>query len=136
MAAEAHEVKASIRIYLFIFAALGVLTIVTVAASKLQLTIAGAVVLALIIASVKGSLVAAYFMHLLHERKVLYALLALCAFFFLVLMLMPMWQTDETMKLINPVYKQLGETPPVHAPPFAAPHGADHGHEAADAHGH
>lgn len=129
-----HEVKPSIRIYLIIFAALGVLTAITVAASKLQLTIAAGIILALIIASVKGSLVAAYFMHLTHEKKLLYGLLVLCAFFFLELLLIPMWQTGETKGLVGPVYRQIGEAPPP-APtitPAYAKYAAHHaGHESA-----
>jgi caa(3)-type oxidase subunit IV len=45
-----------------------------------------AIAVALVIALVKGSLVAAYFMHLISERRLVYAVLALTVFFFGVLL--------------------------------------------------
>ncbi len=48
-----------------------------------------AVIVALIIASFKGSLVAAIFMHLSHERKAIYWVLILTVVFFIVLMAIP-----------------------------------------------
>jgi cytochrome c oxidase subunit IV len=48
-----------------------------------------AIVVALIIASFKGSLVAAFFMHLSHERKLIYWVLLLTVIFFIVLMAIP-----------------------------------------------
>jgi cytochrome c oxidase subunit 4 len=58
-----------------VFLALIVLTGATVAARYLPLGVAASIALALLIATVKGSLVAAYFMHLLDERPAIYALL-------------------------------------------------------------
>jgi len=72
-----------------VFAALAALTIITVAVSYLDLSIGLAVTLAMVVASVKGTLVAAYFMHLLDERKTIYAILALTMFFLVVLMILP-----------------------------------------------
>ena len=57
------------RIYLYVFGVLAVLTVVTVTAGSLSLPAGLGIVIALIIASVKGSLVAAYFMHLVSEQK-------------------------------------------------------------------
>lgn len=137
MSAETHDIKASVRIYLYIFGALAVLTIVTVAASWLHLSIAAAIALALLIASVKGSLVAAYFMHMLHERRALYGLVVLCALFFVLLLLMPVWQTSETARLMDPVYTQMGETKPVPTTPKAhAPAGDEHAGDEHAGHGH
>ena len=48
-----------------------------------------AVVVALIIASIKGGLVAAVFMHLISERQAIYSLLLLTVFFFILLMVGP-----------------------------------------------
>ena len=45
--------------------------------------------MALLIASVKGSLVACFFMHLIDERKLIYAVLAFTVFFFLAVLLLP-----------------------------------------------
>ena len=48
-----------------------------------------AVTVALIVASIKGTLVAGYFMHLIDEKKLIYAVLALTVVFFIVLMALP-----------------------------------------------
>ena len=61
------SIKEHIRVYLTVFGALGVLTVVTVAVSYLDVTTIEAVFLALVIASIKASLVAGYFMHLISE---------------------------------------------------------------------
>jgi cytochrome c oxidase subunit 4 len=136
MSAESHHIKASIRTYLFIFGALTALTVLTVAASWLHLSLAAGIILALLIASVKGSLVAAYFMHMLHERKALYALVALCALFFIALILLPVWQTSETVGLMDPVYAQMGETRPEPTAPQLPGHGHGDGHAEAAGGGH
>ena len=92
----AEEIKKSVRTYLVIFAALAGLTLLTVAASYLDLATGPAIALALVIAVVKGSLVAMFFMHLLDERKAIYWILILTVFFFLVLMLVPFGTVSDT----------------------------------------
>lgn len=89
---SADEIRAETRKYVMVFVALAALTVVTVAVSYLDLSIGAAVVLAMIIAAAKGSLVAAYFMHLIAEESLIYAILGLTAIFFLVLMLLPVYQ--------------------------------------------
>jgi len=84
-----EAIHAEVRKYMMVFGALAVLTVVTVAVSYLDLSIGMAVVVAMIVASVKGTLVAAYFMHLLDERSTIYWMLALTVFFFAVLMIVP-----------------------------------------------
>ena len=74
-----------IRVYLMVFGALGVLTIVTVLASYLTLSTSEAIFLALIIASVKASLVLGYFMHLITERKMIIWILLMTVFFFFIM---------------------------------------------------
>jgi len=86
-----EEIRKHVRIYITVFAALAVLTVVTVGASYLNLPIAGAVVLALVIASIKGTLVASYFMHLISEKKAIYWILLLTVGFFIVLMFVPLF---------------------------------------------
>ena len=44
---------------------------------------------ALFVATVKGSLVACYFMHLISEKKLIYAVLALTVAFFIALLALP-----------------------------------------------
>jgi len=86
---EKQAVQKQVKVYLIVFGALAVLTLVTVLASYLDVTIGPAIAIALAIASVKGSLVALVFMHLSHEQKAIYWLLLLTAIFFLVLMILP-----------------------------------------------
>lgn len=81
-----EEIRAETRTYLMVFAALATLTAITVAISYLDLSIGAAVTLALLVAAIKGSLVALYFMHLLSERKLIYGILTLTAFFFVMLL--------------------------------------------------
>ena len=90
---DAHsvdDIRKSVKIYFAVFGALMVLTIITVGVSYVHLPVAAAVTVALIVATIKGSLVAMYFMHLLHERKVIYWVLALTVVFFVFLMFVPM----------------------------------------------
>lgn len=87
--AHAEDVKKTVRKYIMVFVALMLLTFVTVAVSTLHLDIVTAVIVALIVASIKGTLVAAYFMHLISERKVIYATLLLTVVFFAFLMFLP-----------------------------------------------
>ena len=84
-----EEIKKSQRTYLVVFAALAALTVLTVAVSYLDLATGPRVALALLIAVVKGSLVAMFFMHLLDERKAVYWILILTVVFFVVLMFLP-----------------------------------------------
>jgi cytochrome c oxidase subunit 4 len=76
------DIHRHVRGYLIVFAALLLLTMVTVGVSYLHLPRREAIAVAMVIAVIKASLVAAFFMHLISERKVIYALLAVAAFFF------------------------------------------------------
>ena len=86
---HAADIDKHVRIYITVFVALLVLTVVTVAISRFHLPVHQAVTIALIVATIKGSLVACYFMHLISERKLIYAVLALTAVFFLALLALP-----------------------------------------------
>jgi cytochrome c oxidase subunit 4 len=77
----------SVRGYVFVYFALVAGTILTVWASFIhfgspEINIA----VALVIAAVKAGLVAAYFMHLISERKMIYSVLGFTAFFVVGLM--------------------------------------------------
>ena len=85
------EISKHVRTYMMVFGALMVLTVVTVAASYLQLNIFMTVAVALLIATVKGSLVACYFMHLIDERRFIYLALILTGVFFIGLLLLPVF---------------------------------------------
>ncbi len=87
---EAARVKEHLRVYLMVFVALAVLTVVTVALSYLDLPTALAITVAMVVATVKATLVAGYFMHLLSEEKVIIWLLVLCAAFLVFLFALPL----------------------------------------------
>jgi cytochrome c oxidase subunit 4 len=88
---SAHEIDIDhhVKVYMRVFAALAVLTVLTVWIASLHFTTAGAVALALFIATVKGSLVACYFMHLISEKKLIYVVLVVAALFFFFELLLP-----------------------------------------------
>jgi cytochrome c oxidase subunit 4 len=86
---HAADIDKHVRIYITVFVALMVLTIVTVAISRLHLPVPLAVTVALFVATIKGSLVAGYFMHLISEKKLILAVLALTVVFFAVLLFVP-----------------------------------------------
>ncbi len=91
-----EEIQAEVRTYMMVFGALAVLTMVTVAVSYIDLSSGPAITLALIIATIKGGLVAGYFMHLLDEQKLIYSILALTVVFFVVLMAVPAGTIADT----------------------------------------
>jgi cytochrome c oxidase subunit 4 len=79
------DIQKHVRVYIMVFAALAVLTVVTVAVAYLHLSFVPALLVALFIASIKGGLVAAYFMHLVSEKKVIYWILIVTVIFFAVM---------------------------------------------------
>ena len=79
------EHDSGIRTYIVVWGALVVLTAVTVSVSYVHLGMMN-VVVALLIASVKASLVALFFMHLRYESRLVWGF-ALTPIFFLVLII-------------------------------------------------
>src|SRR4249920_710054 len=86
---HAADIDKHVRIYITVFVTLMVLTIVTVAISRFHLPVPIAVTVALLVATIKGSLVACYFMHLISEKKLIVAILALTVIFFIALIALP-----------------------------------------------
>ena len=85
-----EEIRKEMRVYIAVFVGLAILTAATVyACYGLKLPVHQTIMVALIIASMKGFLVAAFFMHLLSEKKVIYGVLALTVAFFAVLLWLP-----------------------------------------------
>jgi cytochrome c oxidase subunit 4 len=84
-----EEFKKHLGKYYVVFVALLCLTGITVAVSYLHLDRPLAITVALIIATVKAGLVAAVFMHLIDEKKVIYAVLLLTALFFALVLGLP-----------------------------------------------
>ena len=83
------DLKKHVRAYILVFVSLMILTLVTVAVSRFHLPIPAAITVALIIATVKGSLVACYFMHLISEKKLILWVMLLTVVFFFVLLWIP-----------------------------------------------
>src|SRR2546426_4826706 len=86
---SAADIDRHVRVYITVFVALMALTLVTVTISYLHLPLPIAVTVALLVATVKGSLVACYFMHLISEKKLIYAVLVLTGVFFVALLALP-----------------------------------------------
>jgi cytochrome c oxidase subunit IV len=86
---HAADIDRHVKVYITVFVVLMILTIVTVAISRLHLSVPVAVTVALLVATIKGSLVACYFMHLISEKKLIYAVLGLTAAFFVALLALP-----------------------------------------------
>jgi cytochrome c oxidase subunit 4 len=93
-----------VRPYMIVFGTLLALTLVTVAASYLDLATTPSVMLGLAIATVKASLVAMFFMHLKTERPMVYWPLGLTAVFFVALIGFILW-TEKTAG------KEIGVSP-------------------------
>jgi cytochrome c oxidase subunit IV len=88
---EHADVQVHVRGYLLVFGTLLVLTVATVAASYLNMPVVPTVALGLTIAVVKAGLVAAFFMHLRHERALIYAALSLTAVLAVALFAFTLW---------------------------------------------
>jgi cytochrome c oxidase subunit 4 len=86
---HAAEIDKHVRVYITVFVALMILTVITVAISRVHLALPIAVSVALLVATIKGALVACYFMHLISEKKLIYAVLALTVVFFIALLALP-----------------------------------------------
>ena len=94
-----HDVRKDLKRYIAVFVLLLVGTILTVAAWKwggdvlakvgINPTLTVTIVIALFIALIKAFLVAGYFMHLISEKKLIYAVLAITAIKFVALLALP-----------------------------------------------
>jgi cytochrome c oxidase subunit 4 len=116
MNAEHGDIKKQTRIYLMVFGALIVGTILTVAAAWLHMPVfAIAVGIALLIAIAKGALVAAYFMHLIAEKRLIYNVLLLAAVFIVAMIGLILWTAadQQTVKDRKGAFGVLPEKKPV-----------------------
>lgn len=104
-----EDIKKETRVYLIVFVALAALTIITVAVSYLHLAGWKAIAVALLIAAVKGFLVAGFFMHLLSEKKLIYSVLILTVVFLAVLLWVP---HVEIHSISTPVKDVTQSVPP------------------------
>jgi caa(3)-type oxidase subunit IV len=117
-----EAIRKEVRRYLMVLGALGVLTLITVGISRLQLPTGEAIALGLAVATIKGSLVAAFFMHLISERKLIFAVLLFTVFFFAMLLWGP-WHHNYDAEREWPGHNETNN------PAAAAPadtHGSSH----------
>ena len=95
---DPEHIRREIRVYKIIFASLLFLTVLTVGVIKIgDVPIHYAIMIALAIALTKGFLVAGFFMHLLTEKKLIYAVLALTVVFFAFLIWLPLHDIADKM---------------------------------------
>ncbi len=92
------DVDKHVKIYIIVFVSLMALTLITVAVAYIDVPTPIGIGLALIIASVKGSLVACYFMHLISEKKLIVWVLVVTVLFFVALLLGPIFTEMDVIK--------------------------------------
>jgi caa(3)-type oxidase subunit IV len=97
MHSDASEVQKSVRTYFKVGLALLVFTAITVTANRFHLAVPAAITVALIIACMKGSMVAAVFMHLSHEKRWIYGGLILAVIGFFALLSLPLFTIRDTI---------------------------------------
>jgi len=91
MQVDQVSVRAATRRYVGVFAALLGLTAVTVAVAELNVGVRLGIVIAMAIAAIKASLVAAVFMHLSAERRWIYGILIFVVVMAAGLLFWPAW---------------------------------------------
>jgi cytochrome c oxidase subunit 4 len=110
MHSDPESIRKSVRSYITVFVLLMIFTVITVAVSRFHFGVPIAITVALIIASIKGSMVAGVFMHLSYERKWIYGALILTGLGFIILMTVPSLTIND------------GIGTPIHVEAPAAPH--------------
>ena len=94
--AHAHDISKHIKVYVGVFLALLLGTILTVTMYYIHFErMAVTITIALFIATIKASLVAGFFMHLISEKKAIYAILLATVFFFAGMMYLTVWARGE-----------------------------------------
>ena len=97
MHSDSEAIRKSIRTYWMVGGALFAFTVITVAVNQIHLAVPLAITVALIIATIKGSMVAAVFMHLSNEKKWIYGALLLTVIGFIVLMAVPYFTIHDSI---------------------------------------
>ncbi len=94
---RSHDISRQVKIYICVFIGLLVGTLLTVTFYYLHIAnMAVAISIALFIAAVKAFLVAGFFMHLISERRAIYAILTATAIFAGTLMYLTVYGHSET----------------------------------------
>lgn len=96
MSEHSHDISRHVRTYIVVFVALLVGTAVTVGLNYMHFdSVTLTIAIALFVAIIKGALVAGFFMHLISERKAIYAILLATVFFFGFMMYLTVWSHDQ-----------------------------------------
>ena len=94
-----EDIDKTVRTYMYVFGALLIGTVLTVAASYIDLPPGPGIALALLIASAKGTLVVLFFMHLIDENKLIYWIMGLAVIFFIFEMFVPLITESNNIAL-------------------------------------
>jgi cytochrome c oxidase subunit 4 len=90
------DLKRHVRAYIMVFLALLLGTALTVFMYYVHIpSVTITITVALFIATIKAFLVAGFFMHLISEKKAIYAILATTAFFFVGLAGLTLWSMHD-----------------------------------------
>jgi caa(3)-type oxidase subunit IV len=112
---EADHVRSHVPVYIGVFLALIIFSFITVALTGFHIPIVWlAVGLGLLVAIVKGSLVAIFFMHLSAEAKAIYWTLALTGVLFLPLLFLPLFAELNMARDEHHVYSPVVVAEPAH----------------------
>src|SRR5713101_8427970 len=96
---HSHDLAKHIKVYVGVFIALLAGTGLTVTMYYIHFDrMAVTITIALFIATIKASLVAGFFMHLISEKKAIYAILLATVFFFAGMMYLTVWARGEMPK--------------------------------------
>ncbi|HUR47549.1 MAG TPA: cytochrome C oxidase subunit IV family protein [Candidatus Saccharimonadales bacterium] len=116
------DINKHVKTYILVFVALLVGTIITVGLNAVHFdSIAVTISIALFVACIKAFLVAGFFMHLISEKKAIYAVLLATVFFFAGMMYLTIWSRDEMPRGT----KYLGQTRAVFSSHAEAAHAAE-----------
>ncbi len=95
------DIDKHVRGYVIVFLTLLALTALTVMVSYLHVEVHLAILVALVIAITKASLVALFFMHLISERQVIYLIMAVTIAFAVVLLLLPILTNLDHIRIVG-----------------------------------
>ena len=104
------NIKDHVKTYRNVFFGLMFLTFVTVAVSYIHFEMIWlGIFVGLLVASIKGYLVAANFMHLNNEKKMIHQILILSIPFLIMLFAIPiMWKADLVTSESSPLWDEMG----------------------------
>ena len=94
--AHSHDISKHVRVYITVFAILLAGTGLTVGMYYVHFeSMVKTITIALFIATIKAALVAGFFMHLISEKKAIYAMMAATVFFFAAMMYLLVWSREQ-----------------------------------------